>query len=160
MLPDDSRISVFIWKALSVEHDDFASIASVADGQVVRLTNAAVTRLKSEVPLRFGPVEIPTDNLARGFPGTYGLWLKRAGVGWRLVFNHRVDSWGTQHDPEFDAGEIEPAYSQGSPSTRARPLGVALVPTTARSGQLVIHWGAHEWTADFIIPAQGDQGPA
>ena len=148
-LPDDSRISVLFWKELSVEDDDFASIASVADGEVVRLTEAAITRLKTEVPLEFGRVTIPTDNLAQGFAGAYGLWLKRTGRGWRLVFNHEADSWGTQHNPEFDAAEIELTYSQDGLSTR--PLGVALVPTTARSGRLVIHWGPHEWTADFVV---------
>ena len=150
VLPDGARISVLFWKELSVEHEDFALIPSVADGEVVRLTEAAITRLRTEVPLQFGRVTIPTGNLAQGFPGAYGLWLKRVGRGWRLVFNHEADSWGTQHDPEFDAAEIELAYSQGSLSTR--PLGVALVPATARSGQLVIHWGAHEWRADFTIP--------
>ncbi len=150
VLPDDSRISVLFWQEVSVEHDDFASIASMADGEVVRLTEAAVTRLRSEVPLQFGRVTIPTDNLAPGFPGSYAVWLKRAGRGWRLVFNHEADSWGTQHDPEFDATEIELMYSPNGLSTR--PLGVALVPTTARNGQLVIHWGANEWRADFTIP--------
>ena len=149
VLPDDSRISVLFWRELSVEHDDFASIASVGDGEVVRLTEAAITRLRSEVPLQFGRVTIPTDNLALGFPGTYALWLKRVGRGWRLVFNDEADSWGTQHDAEFDAAEIELMYSPDGLSTR--PLGVALVPTSARSGQLVIHWGVHEWRADFTI---------
>ena len=150
MLPDDSRISVLYWKELGVEHDDFALIPSVADGEVVRLTEAAITRLRTEVPLQFGRVTIPTDNQAPGSPGSYGLWLKRAGAGWRLVFNHEADSWGTQHNPEFDAEEIEVAHSQDGLVTR--PLGVDLVPTSARSGQLVIHWGAHEWTADFTVP--------
>jgi hypothetical protein len=101
VLPDDSRISVLFWKSLSVENEDFASLSSVADGAVVRLTQGAVTRLKTDVPLRFGGVTIPTGNLASGFPGAYGLWLKRAGRGWRLVFNHEADSWGTQHNSKF-----------------------------------------------------------
>ena len=150
VLPDDSRISVLFWQELSVEHDDCASITSVANGEVVRLTEAAVTRLRSEVPLQFGRVTIPTDSLTPGFPGTYAVWLKWAERGWRLVFNHEADSWSTQHDPEFDAAEIELMYSPDGLSTR--PLWVALVPTTARGGQLVIHWGAHEWRADFTIP--------
>ena len=147
--PDDSRIAVLFWKDVSAEHDDFAAIGSVADGEVVRLTEAAVTRLRTDVPLRFGRVMVPTDNLAPGFPGSYALWLKRVGTGWRLVLNHEADSWGTQHDPEFDAAEIELTYSQGGLSTR--PLGATLVPTSERGGRLVIHWGGHQWTADFVI---------
>ena len=151
VLPDEasSRVAVLYWKDQSVEHPDFAAIASVADGAVVRLTEAAVLRLRTMLPLQFGGVEIDTENLAPGFPGSYGLWLKRAGAGWRLVFNNEPDSWGTQHDPDFDAAEIDVEYSQDEGSTR--PLGVALVPTGARSGRLVIHWGAHEWSSDFTI---------
>ncbi len=151
VLPDgaSSRIAVLYWKDQSVEHPDFEAIGSVGEGEVVRLTEAAVLRLRTMLPLQFGDVAVDTQNLAPGFPGSYGLWLKRAGGGWRLVFNNEPDSWGTQHDPDFDAAEIDVEYSQDEGSTR--PLGVALVPTGARSGRLVIHWGAHEWSSDFTI---------
>ena len=151
VLPDaaSSRVAVLYWKDQSVDHPDFAALASVAAGQVVRLTEAAVLRLRTMLPLQFGGVEIVTGNLTPGFPGSYGLWLKRVGSGWRLVFNNEPDVWGTQHNPDFDAAEIDVAYSTAGESTR--PLGVTLVPTGARSGQLVIHWGPHQWSADFTI---------
>ena len=151
VLPDaaSSRLAVLYWKAQSVEHPDFAALASVADGQVLRLTEAAAPRLRTMLPLHFGGVEIDTENLAPGFPGSYGLWLKRVSSGWRLVFNNEPDVWGTQHDPDFDAAEIDVAYSAAGES--GRPLGVALVPTGPRSGRLLIHWGPHEWSADFTI---------
>ena len=116
---------------------------------MVRLTEAAALRLRTMLPLQFGGVEIDTENLAPGFPGSYGLWLKRVNSGWRLVFNNEPDVWGTQHDPDFDAAEIDVAYSAGGES--GRTLGVALVPTGPRSGRLLIHWGPHEWSADFTI---------
>ena len=150
VLPDASRIAVLVWQEQLVDGDDFAALATLADGEVVRLTQGAVIRLRNEVPLRFGDTPIPTANLAPDFPGSYGLWLKRAGDGWRLVFNHEADSWGTQHDPAFDAAEIELEHSEDGLATR--PLGAALVPVTAHAGRLVIHWGAHEWAADFTIP--------
>ena len=50
---------------------------------------------------------IATGNQVVGFPGSYGLWLKRVGSGWRLVFNNEPDAWGSQHDPKFDAAEID-----------------------------------------------------
>ncbi len=148
-LPDDSRIAVLVWQEQSVEHADFAAMEALADGEVVRLTQGAVIRLRTEAPLRFGDVMIPTGNLAPGFAGSYGLWLKRSGDEWRLVFNHEADSWGTQHDPAFDAAEIDVTYSRTGLGTR--PLGAALVPATARNLQLVIHWGAHEWAVDFTV---------
>ena len=150
VLPDESRIAVLVWQEQLVDGDDFAALAALGDGEVVRLTQGAVMRLRNEVPLRFGDTAIPTENLAPDFPGSYGLWLKRAGGGWRLVFNHEADSWGTQHDPAFDAAEIDLEHSENGLATR--PLGAALVPVTAHAGRLVIHWGAHEWAADFTIP--------
>ena len=149
VLPDESRISVLVWQEQLVDHADFAALATMGDGEVVRLTQGAVIRLRSEVPLQFGDTSIPIENLAPGFPGSYGLWLKRSGDGWRLVFNHEPDSWGTQHDPAFDAVEIELKHSEDGLETRS--LGATLVPVTARSGRLVIHWGAHEWAADFTV---------
>ena len=150
VLPDASRIAVLVWQEQLVDGDDFAALATLGDGEVVRLTQGAVIRLRNEVPLRFGNTPIPTANLAPDFPGSYGLWLKRAGDGWRLVFNHEADSWGTQHDPAFDAAEIDLEHAESGLATR--PLGAALVPVTAHAGRLVIHWGAHEWAADFTIP--------
>jgi hypothetical protein len=149
VLPDATRISVLVWQELLVDHDDFAALATMGDGEVVRLREGAVIRLQNEVPLQFGDTPVPTDNLAPDFPGSYGLWLKRAGDGWRLVFNHEPDSWGTQHDPAFDAAEIDLEHSEDGLATRS--LGAALVPVTADSGRLVIHWGAHEWAADFTV---------
>ena len=150
-LPDDSRIAVLFGRSIGADHDDddFTAIADMDDGEVLRLTKAAVIRLRTEVPLTFGAVAVPTDNWAPGFPGSYGLWVKRAGRAWTLVFNHEADSWGTQHDPQFDAAEIDVTYSQNVSSTY--PLGVALIPTGEASGQLVIHWGPHVWTTDFTV---------
>lgn len=149
-LPPGARVSVLVWQEQSVGHADFAALATMAEGDVVRLTEAAVMRLRSEAALQFGDVMVPTGNLSPGFPGSYGLWLKRSAGGWRLVFNHEADSWGTQHDPAFDAAEIDVAHSEDGLATR--PLGAALLPVTARSGRLVIHWGAHDWAADFTVP--------
>ena len=149
-LPGDVRLAVLFWQEQSVELADFGGVEALTDGEVLRLTRAAVLRLRNETPLRFGDVAIPTGNLAPGFAGSYGLWLKRRGDGWRLVFNHEADSWGTQHDPAFDAAEIDLAYSQDGLATR--PFGAALVAATASAGRLVIHWGAHEWAADYTIP--------
>ena len=149
VLPDESRISVLVWQEQLADHDDFAALATVGDGDVVRLTQGAVIRFRHEVPLQFGDTSIPIENLAPGFPGSYGLWLKRVGDGWHLVFNHEPDSWGTQHDPAFDAEEIELEHSEDGLATRS--LGATLIPVTAETGRLVIHWGAHEWAADFTI---------
>ena len=92
----------------------------------------------------------PTDNLAPDFPGSYGLWLRASGPGWTLVFNNEPDSWGTQHDPAFDAAEVDIDHTHGGPYEE-RPLGVSLLPVGDDEGRLVIVWGQHVWAADFTI---------
>ena len=80
-LPGDARLAVLFWQEQSVDLEDFAGVETLAEGEVVRLTRAAVIRLRNETPLRFGDVTLPTGNLAPGFAGSYGLWLKRSGSG-------------------------------------------------------------------------------
>ena len=166
VLPDGSRFSISFARSfpkgsrrvsaagtlgragLTVDGPDFARLMSTADGAVVQLTEAPVPRLAIAAPLRIGNVLLRAGNQASGHPGAYGLWLKRAGHGWRLVFSHEPDTWGTQHDPKFDAAEIEVSHSQGGEPSR--PFAVALEPTAAARGRLLIQWGPHEWTADFV----------
>lgn len=148
--PSGREAPVFAGRGLNVGGADFPHIASAADGAVVELTESAVPRLKIEMPLRFGKVMVRTGNQVGGFPGAYGIWLKRVGSGWRLVLNDESDAWGSQHDPKFDAAEIDLAHSEGDAASR-RPFGVALVPTAADRGRFLIIWGPHEWTTDFVV---------
>ncbi len=147
---DGARIQVLFEQELGTDGVDFAALESIGDGDLVELTEGAVIRLRSEVPLRFGDTLIPTDNLAPDFPGSYGLWLRASGPGWTLVFNNEPDSWGTQHDPAFDATEVDIDHTHGGPY-EDRPLGVSLVPVDADEARLVIVWGQHVWSADFTI---------
>ncbi len=136
-------------RGLGVDGPDFARLTTTPSGAIVMLSESPVPRLRTERPLRFGKTVIATGNQVVGFPGSYGVWLKRVGSGWRLVFNNEPDAWGSQHDPKFDAAEIELSYSDGHAA--ARPIAVALMPSAADRGRLVIIWGPHEWTADFVV---------
>ena len=149
VLPDGASISMLYWKSIDVEDEDYPTVAAAHDGEVIEMIRASVLRLKSDVPLRFGTTDIPTGNLAPGFAGAYGVWLRKAGDGWRFVFNHEPDSWGTQYDAAFDAGETTVDYARTEGSFR--PLGATLVPTGPDRGRLVVHWGPHEWSADFVV---------
>jgi len=138
-------------RGLAADGPDFARLASTPDGAVVMLTEASVPRLRIERPLQFGATQVAVSNQVPNSPGSYGLWLKRAGTGWRLVFNHEPDAWGSQHEPKFDAAEIALQHSEGhAPS---RPFAIGLEPTGAERGRLLIIWGPHEWSADFgVVP--------
>ena len=148
--PGGARLQVLFQQELGTDGVDFAALESIADGELVQLTQGAVIRLRSEAPLRFGDTLVPIGNLAPGFPGSYGLWLRAAGSGWTLVFNNEPDSWGTQHDPAFDAAEVDVAHTYGGPY-QERPLSVSLAPVDAAAARLEIHWGRHTWAADFTI---------
>lgn len=148
--PDGETVEVWFQKEMGTDHRDFAALESTADGEVVLLSGAAALRLRSEVALRAGDTLIPTDNLAPNFPGSYGMWLKAVGDGWKLVFNHEADSWGSQHDPAYDAAEIDLVHTHGGPGTD-RPLQVYLVPRSPDEVGMVIHWGQHTWAADFAL---------
>lgn len=149
VLPGGERIATLVWQDLGTDHADFAALGELEDGAVMRLTEAAVMRLRSEVSLRFGNAAVPTGNISEGFAGSYGIWIQRRGDGWRLVFNNEPDSWGTQHDPEYNAAQTELSYARTGRTDR--PLGTRLVPLSADSGRLIIHWGPHEWAADFEV---------
>ena len=112
-LPGDARLAVLFWQEQSVDLEDFAGVETLADGEVLRLTQAAVIRLRNETPLRFGGVTLPTGNLAPGFAGSYGLWLKRRGDGWRLVFNHEAELVGHAARSGLRRGRDRPGLLAG-----------------------------------------------
>jgi len=134
-------------RGLTVDRIDFSRLASTPAGAIVMLAESPVPRLRTEVPLRFGKTAIATGNQVIGFPGSYGLWLKRVSSGWRLVFNHEPDAWGSQHDAQQDAAEIDLVHTEGHAASR--PFAVNLIPEAPDRGRLVILWGPHEWSADF-----------
>ena len=136
-------------RGLAADGPDFARLATTRPGDIVLLTEAAVPRLRIERPLRFGTAELGVGNQVPGFPGSYGVWLKRTPTGWRVVFNHEPDAWGSQHDPKFDVAEVDVQHSSQHPPSR--PFAVALMPTGADRGRLIVIWGPHEWSADFVV---------
>ena len=149
VLPNGAGITLVYWKSIDVEDEDYPNVAAARDKDVIEMIRAPVLRLKSDVSLRFGATDIPTGNLAPGFAGYYGIWLRKAGDGWRFVFNDEADSWGTQYDSDFDVAEIAVDYTRTAGSFR--PLGTTLVPTGPDRGRVVVHWGPHEWSADFVV---------
>lgn len=137
---------------LNADGPDFARLASAVDGTLIELTQSPVPSLRTDAPLRFGSSTLATDNLAPGFRGSYGLWLKRAGDGWHLVFNDQADVWGTQHDAETDAMEIELSHLQNGDASR--PFGAAVVADGNDRGHIILHWGPHSWSAEFQAVAR------
>ena len=132
---------------LVVEGPDFGRLMSTRDGAVVELTEAPALRLSIDRAVRAGNVVLRPGNQTADFPGAYSMWLKRAGSGWRLVFNQEPDVWGSQRDPKSDLGEIELTYAEGG--APSRPLLVSIQPIAADRWRMVLAWGPHEWAAEF-----------
>lgn len=139
---------------------DFAQIASAKPGDVVRFLDEMAIKLTTDLPLVFGSLRVPTENVAAGYPGVYSLWLKRTTEGWNLVFNHKPDVWGTQHRPSADLGEIALEHQPAEqPSERLRG---SLEETAAAEGDAVLRltWGPHTWSARFRIEPATKRAPS
>ena len=135
----------------AAEGPDFAQIASAKPGDVVRFVDDMAIKLTTDLPLVFGTLAVPIENVAAGYPGVYSLWLKRTERGWSLVFNHKPDVWGTQHRPDADLGEVAPELSPAeAPSKRLR---ASIEETDAAQGEAVLRltWGPHTWSVPFRI---------
>ena len=60
ILPDGNQISMLYWKGIDVEDEDYGRFANTNDGAVVSLIHAPPLRIRSDVGLRFGSIDIPT----------------------------------------------------------------------------------------------------
>lgn len=144
---DDKTIAISYGDTLA-DGPDYPKVATTEDGATVKLTKSIVTKLKTEHDLQFGEVSIKTGNAAKDYPGVYGLWLKRVGDGWHLVFSDYADVWGTQHFPEGDVAEVPLAYAKADEAADAYTVNVD---EAEGGGTIRITWGDHEWTAAFTI---------
>ena len=127
---------------------DYDKLDDLADGEVLGPIYGKPLKFWTDADLAFEDAKIAAHNHGPTYPGVYSLWLKREGDGWKLVFNHLADVWGTMHMAEHDAGE-----TPLSVRTLAEPAehteGVLEVDDS--SGTLTIRWGSMEWSAPFQL---------
>jgi hypothetical protein len=135
---------------LKVGTPDRESFEKTADGAVFEYPGARVMKLFTDLDLAFGSTIVKTENLAPDYPGVYGLWLKKSGDGWKLVFNEEGDVWGTMHDPKKDVAEIP--LEVAKLDTPKDQLEVTLAAEGEKTGVLRIVWGDTAWSAKFMTP--------
>lgn len=128
---------------------DWDLFQKVADGQVYAFTMSRATKMYTDLDLKFGDVLVKKENVAPNYPGVYSVWMKKAGDGWKLVFNNQPDIWGTRHLAEFDAAEVPLTESKvtGPPADKFK---VELAQTPA-GGTLRLVWGDTKWEANYDL---------
>ena len=129
---------------------DYPKVGELGAGEVLGFEEHEAIKLTTEMPLRFGDLEIPTENVAEDYPGVYSLWLKRTQDGWQLVFNNKPDVWGTQYDSEADHGAVPLQYAAAAEPSDT--LGASLEDGDSGS-KLTIVWGEHSWSTSLDIVA-------
>ena len=135
---------------LKVGTADRESFEKTADGAVFEYPGARVMKLFTDLDLAFGTTTVKTENLAPAYPGVYGLWLKKSGDGWRLVFYEEGDVWGTMHDPKKDVAEVP--LEVAKLETPKDQLEVTLAAEGDKAGVIRIAWGDTAWSAKFTTP--------
>ncbi len=143
----DKSISMLAAILKTTGHD-YKEITNVKEGQVLQLTRSQSIKLKTDLPLTFGNLTLKTENVAKGYAGVYGVWLKKTATGWNFVFNEKPDVWGTMHDPAANVGEIPAEYSKLDPPNDAMKFELT---QEGQGGTLRIVWGEHQWSAKFTV---------
>ena len=146
---EDKNVSIVYNIALKTSGPDFAALEKLGVGEVLPITMAVPPKLKTDLNLAFGETVIKTENISKGYPGVYSLWLKKTAAGWSLVFNGRADVWGTMYDSKADAAEVALTHETAAQATDA--LKMAIEGEAAKTLRII--WGTHAWTAGFS--AQG-----
>ncbi len=147
---EDKNVSIVYNIMLKTSGPDFAAMEKMGEGQVLPITMSVPPKLKTDMNLAFGETVIKTENISKGYPGVYSLWLKKTAAGWSLVFNGRADVWGTMYDSKADAAEVPLTHE--TPAQPSDALKVAIEGDSAAK-TLRITWGTHAWSAGFT--AQG-----
>lgn len=143
----DKNISMLA-AVLKADAPDYASIDKLQEGEILELTRSQAIKLKTDLPLAFGDLTLKTENVAKGYAGVYGIWIKKTADGWAWVFNEKPDVWGTMHDPAADAGEIKVEHGTPEKTDEAMKFTIA---QEGQGGTITISWGAHQWSAKFTI---------
>ena len=127
---------------------DYDRLDTLTDGEVLGPIYGKPFKFWTDADLAFEDAEVAAHNHGPTYPGVYSLWLKREGSGWKLVFNHLADVWGTMHMAEHDAGETPLAFR-----TLAEPVEEAegVLEVDGNGGLLTIRWGSMEWSAPFQL---------
>jgi hypothetical protein len=99
------------------------------------------TQLTTSAPVTLGGLSLP--------PGTYSLWTVPHRRGVELIVNRQTGQWGTGYGRVHDLGRVP--MRSASVATPADTFTIAIEPSDARRGMLVMAWGTFRWTAPIVV---------
>ena len=101
----------------------------------------AATQFTTSAPITLGTLSLPA--------GTYTLWTVPRVSGVDLIVNRQTGQWGTEYRRAEDAGTVR--MKSDSVDTPVEKFTIAIEPSDARHGTLVMTWGTFRWTAPFAV---------
>lgn len=113
----------------------------ISYGRVWRTGANAATQFSTTAPISLAGLELAA--------GTYTLWTIPRTTGVELIVNRQVGQWGTSFDPAQNLGTAPMVVD-----TLTEPVEqftIAVVPTDARRGTLVMEWGTFRWSAPIVV---------
>jgi hypothetical protein len=101
----------------------------------------AATQFTTSVPITLGGLAVPA--------GTYTLWTVPHLTGVDLIVNKQTGQWGTEYGRAHDLGKVR--MKADSANTPVEQFTIAIEPSDARHGTLVMAWGTFRWTAPVVV---------
>ncbi len=101
----------------------------------------AATQLTISAPITLAGLSLPA--------GTYTLFTVPRVRGVDLIVNKQTGQWGTEYSRARDLGTA--AMKSDSVNPPVEQFAIAIEPSGARSGTLVMTWGTFRWTAPIVL---------
>jgi hypothetical protein len=113
----------------------------ISYNRVWRTGANAATHFTSSAPVTLAGLSLPA--------GTYTLWTVPHFRGVELIVNRQTGQWGTQYGPAHDLGRARMIVDSVDPPVEQ--FTIAIEPSDARRGTLVMTWGTFRWTAPIEL---------
>jgi hypothetical protein len=101
----------------------------------------AATQFTTSAPITLAGLPIPA--------GKYTLWTVPHPRGVELIVNRQTGQWGTEYGRAHDLGRV--AMKSDSVDPPVEMFTIAIEPSGARRGTLVMAWGTFRWTAPIVV---------
>jgi hypothetical protein len=101
----------------------------------------AATQFTTSAPITLAGLSVPA--------GTYTLWTVPHVRGVDLIVNKQTGQWGTEYGRAHDLGTV--AMASDSVASPVEQFTIAIEPSDARHGTLVMAWGTFRWAAPIVV---------